>query len=162
LPQAYVAVEDHLDRPRRAARVVADDLASQAVVHVARDGYPGVAGDATIATAAQIRSSEAGTIPSREPAAVCRFRRFQMREYNCRIAKDTAKAMKALYTTHKYIRIFVLGVPESWLVALYDLQRQEWLDRGCSSHDNLKDAKADALDRAAAVLGKPLLNVRWH
>ena len=85
---------------------------------------------------------EPETIPSREPAAVCRFRRFQMREYNCRIAKDTAKAMKALYTTHKYIRVFVLGVPERWLVALYDLQRQEWIDRGCSSHDNLKDAKS--------------------
>jgi hypothetical protein len=63
LPRAYVAVEDHLDRPRRAARVVADDLASQAVVHVARDGYPGAAGDATIATAAHIRSSQAVNYP---------------------------------------------------------------------------------------------------
>ena len=70
--------------------------------------------------------------------------------------------MKALYSTHKYIRVFVFGVPEGWQVALYDLQRQEWIDRGCSSHDNLKDAKAHALDRAAAVLGKPLVNIQWH
>jgi hypothetical protein len=61
--------------------------------------------------------------------------------------------MKALYSTHKHIRVFVFGVPESWQVALYDIQR---------SHDNLKEAKADALDRAAAVLGKPLSNIQWH
>ena len=93
---------------------------------------------------------------------MCSFRRFQMREYNYRIAEDPAKAMKALYSTHKYIRVFVFGVPEGWQVALYDLQRQQWIDRGCSSHDNLKDAKAHALDRAAAVLGKPLVNIQWH
>jgi hypothetical protein len=70
--------------------------------------------------------------------------------------------MKAIYSTHKYIRVFVFGVPEGWQVALYDLQRQEWIDRSCSSHDNLKEAKADALNKAAAVLGKPLLNIEWH
>ncbi len=85
-----------------------------------------------------------------------------MREYNYRIAEDTAKAMKALYLTHKYIRVFVFGIPEGWQVALYDLQRQEWIDRGCSSHDNLKEAKADALEKAATVLGKHLLNIQWH
>ena len=85
-----------------------------------------------------------------------------MREYNYRIAEDPPKAMKALYSTHKYVRVIVFGVPEGWQVALYDLQRQEWIDRGCSSHDNLKEAKADALERAAAVLGKPLLNIHWH
>ena len=93
---------------------------------------------------------------------MCSFRRFQMREYNYRIAEDPAKAMKALYSTHKHIRVFVFGVPESWQVALYDIQRHEWIDRGCSSHDNRKEAKADALDRAAAVLGKPLSNIQWH
>ena len=61
------------------------------------------------------------TIRSREPAAVASFRRFDMREYNYRIAEDTAKAMKALYSTHKYIRMFIFGVPESWQVALYDI-----------------------------------------
>ena len=117
---------------------------------------------ATVGHSGGVQAHEPEPFPSRERAAVCRFRRFQMREYNCRIAKDTAKAMKALYTTHNYIRVFVLGVPESWLVALYDLQRQEWIDRGCSTHDNLKDAKADALDRAAAILRKPLLDIQCH
>ena len=70
--------------------------------------------------------------------------------------------MKALYSTQKYIRAFVFGVPEGWQVALYDLQRQEWIDRNCASHDNLKDAKADALERVATMLGKHLLHVQWH
>ena len=76
--------------------------------------------------------------------------------------KYSAEAMKALYSTHKYIRVFVFGVPEGWLVALYDLQRREWIDRSCSSHDNLKDAKADGLERAATIIGKHLLNIQWH
>jgi hypothetical protein len=72
---------------------------------------------------------------------VCGFRRFQMREYNYRIAEDTSKPMKALYSTHKHIRVFVFGVPEGWQVALFDLQKQEWIDRGCSSNDSLKKQK---------------------
>jgi outer membrane protein TolC len=70
--------------------------------------------------------------------------------------------MKALYSTHKHIRVFVFGVPEGWQVALFDLQKQEWIDRGCSSNDSLKEAKADALQRAATMIGKHLLNVQWH
>lgn len=70
--------------------------------------------------------------------------------------------MKALYSTHKHIRLFIFGVPEGWQVALYDLQKQEWIDRGCSSYDSLREAKARALDRAAEVFGKRLLNVQWH
>jgi hypothetical protein len=70
--------------------------------------------------------------------------------------------MKALYSTHKYIRVFVFGVPEGWQVALYDLQRREWIDRGCSSHDNLKEAKADGLARAAAMKREAPAECQWH
>jgi len=70
--------------------------------------------------------------------------------------------MKALYSTHKHIRIFVFGVPEGWQVALYDLQRHEWIDRGRSSHDSLREAKAQAVERAAEVLGRQLVNIQWH
>ena len=70
--------------------------------------------------------------------------------------------MKALYSTHEHVRLFVFGVPEGWQVAVYDLSKQEWTDRGCSSYASLKEAKAHALDRAAEVLGKHLVNVHWH
>jgi hypothetical protein len=70
--------------------------------------------------------------------------------------------MKALYSTHKHIRLFIFGVPEGWQAALYDLEKQEWIDRGCSSHGSLREAKARGLERAAQVLGKHLVNVRWH
>ena len=70
--------------------------------------------------------------------------------------------MKALYSTHKHIRLFIFGVPEGWQVALYDLQKREWIDRVCSSHESLREAKAHALEKAAEVLGKHLLKVQWH
>ena len=70
--------------------------------------------------------------------------------------------MKAIYSTHKGIRLFVFGVPESWQVALYDLHKREWIDRGCSSHDTLREAKANAVESAAAIFGKPVAKVEWH
>ena len=70
--------------------------------------------------------------------------------------------MKAIYSTHKGIRLFVFGVPEGWQVALYDLHNREWIDRGCSSHDTVRDAKANAVASAAAILGKPVAKVEWH
>ncbi len=70
--------------------------------------------------------------------------------------------MKALYATHKGIRLFVFGVPEGWQVALFNLQSQEWIDRGCSSYETLREAKAHVLERAAQVLGKHLMNIEWH
>ena len=76
--------------------------------------------------------------------------------------KRTGEVMRALYSTLKHIRIFILGVPEGWQVGLYDLQTQEWIDRRCSSHSSLREAKAHALERAAEVLGKHLINTKWH
>ena len=70
--------------------------------------------------------------------------------------------MRAFYSTHKRIRLFVFGVLEGWQVALYDLQKHEWIDRGCSSHDTLREAKAQAVERAAEVFGRHLLNIEWH
>ena len=70
--------------------------------------------------------------------------------------------MRAIYSTHKGIRLFVFGVPEGWHVALYDLHKREWIDRGCASHDTLKAAKANAVGRAAVIFGKPLEKVEWH
>jgi len=70
--------------------------------------------------------------------------------------------MKAIYSTHNGIRLFVFGVPEGWNVALYDLHKREWIDRGCSSHDTLKEARANAVESAAAILGHRLVKVEWH
>ena len=70
--------------------------------------------------------------------------------------------MRSFYTTFKHIRVFVLGFPESWHVALYDLQAKRWLDAGGSIDGTLKDAKADALEKAAAVIGKKLPEIKWH
>lgn len=70
--------------------------------------------------------------------------------------------MKAIYSTQNGIRLFVFGVPEGWQVAVYDLHKREWIDRGCSSYDTLKEAKANAVESAAALFGKPLAKVEWH
>ena len=51
-------------------------------------------------------------------------------------------------------------MPEGWLVAIYDLRAHEWLDNGVC--DTLKEAKAEAVQKAAALLGTQLKNVRWH
>ncbi len=68
--------------------------------------------------------------------------------------------MRAFYITHKHIRAFVLGVPEGWLVAMYDLHKHEWLDKG--GCDTLKEAKNNAVQRTAALLGTQVVNIRWH
>jgi hypothetical protein len=70
--------------------------------------------------------------------------------------------MRAFYATHKHLRLFVLGVPESWHVAFYDLQAKEWLDVGGSIDGTLKDAKADALAKAAGLVGRKLPELKWH
>jgi hypothetical protein len=70
--------------------------------------------------------------------------------------------MRAFDSTHQRIRVFVLGVPEGWEVAVYDLEKQEWVAGANARHDTLKAAKADALTKAAAVLGKPARKVQWH
>ena len=70
--------------------------------------------------------------------------------------------MKAIYSTHKDIRVFVFGVPEGWQVAAYNLLKHEWIAGANALHDTLKPAKADALAKVAEILGKPLVKIEWH
>lgn len=72
------------------------------------------------------------------------------------------KAMRAFYITYKHVRVFVLGVPEGWQVVLYDLQKERWLSTGCSIYGTLSEAKADAREKATAVLGRKLPELKWH
>jgi hypothetical protein len=36
--------------------------------------------------------------------------------------------MRAYYSTHKHVRLFVLRTPEGWHVGLYDIQQRKWTD----------------------------------
>jgi hypothetical protein len=71
-------------------------------------------------------------------------------------------SMKAIYSTHKGIRVFVFGVPEGWQVAAYDLVKHEWIARVDALHDTLRQAKADALAKVAEMLGKHPVKIEWH
>ena len=62
--------------------------------------------------------------------------------------------MRAYYSTHKHIRLFVLGTPEGWHVGLYDLHKRKWTDLDGSMQTTLKEAKADAQRKAATMFGK--------
>ncbi len=70
--------------------------------------------------------------------------------------------MKALYSTHKHIRVFVFGVPEGWQVAVYDLEHHEWIAGSKALHCTFKEAQSDAITKVAAMLGKNPLSVKWH
>ena len=61
--------------------------------------------------------------------------------------------MRAYYSTHKHIRLFVLGTPEGWHVGLYDIQQRKWTDL---------EAKADAQTKAAAIFGSRTPELKWH
>jgi hypothetical protein len=54
------------------------------------------------------------------------------------------------------------SLPEGWQVALYDLHKREWIDRGCSSYDTLREARPHAVESAAAIFGKSLAKVELH
>lgn len=45
--------------------------------------------------------------------------------------------MRYYYSTHTFIRLFVLGVPEGWQVALYDIDKQQWIDNTAWVEDTL-------------------------
>jgi hypothetical protein len=49
-------------------------------------------------------------------------------------------------------------VPEGWLVAIDDLHKHEW--RNEAACDTLKQAKGDAVRKAAVPLGFQLMNVQ--
>jgi|KBSMisStaDraftv2_1062788.scaffolds.fasta_scaffold1961979_1 hypothetical protein len=70
--------------------------------------------------------------------------------------------MRAYYSTHKSIRLFVLGVPEGWLVLLYDLRNQQWIDNTAFMQSTLGEAKIVAKQKAEAVIGKNLPDCTWH
>ena len=70
--------------------------------------------------------------------------------------------MRAYYSTHKHIRLFVLGTPEGWHVGLYDIQQRKWTDLDTSLQDTLKEAKADAQKKAAAMFGSSTPELKWH
>jgi hypothetical protein len=70
--------------------------------------------------------------------------------------------MRSFYATHEHIRLFVFGVPEGWLAAIYDLRKREWIDKGGWIHSTLGEAKADLRDRATTLLGTNLPELHWR
>jgi hypothetical protein len=79
------------------------------------------------------------------------------------VGKDeTDNPMRSFYATHMHLRLFVFGVPEGWQAALYDLEKQQWIDKGGSMHGTLREAKTDLQGKAAALLNKKLPDLDWH
>jgi hypothetical protein len=48
------------------------------------------------------------------------------------------------------------------MVAIYDLVAKKWLDIAGEFDGPLKDAKANAEAKAAALIGRKLPELRWH
>jgi hypothetical protein len=44
-------------------------------------------------------------------------------------------------------------------VVLYDLEKRQWIDKGGTIHDAFREAKADAIEKAATILRKKLANM---
>ena len=59
------------------------------------------------------------------------------------------------------MRIFVLGTPEGWHVALYDLTRKQWTRVEDRPQPTLQDAKTRALAHAALLLGSVPPKMKW-
>jgi hypothetical protein len=70
--------------------------------------------------------------------------------------------MRAYYSTHKHIRLFVFGTPEGWHVGLYDIQQRKWTDLDGAVQDTLREAKAEAKNKAAAIFGNRTPELKWH
>ena len=70
--------------------------------------------------------------------------------------------MRAFYSTQKHFRAFILGTPEGWQVSIYDLQKQEWVEKGGRIEEMLKAAKATAQERTSLLLGKTAPELKWH
>ena len=62
--------------------------------------------------------------------------------------------MRAFYSTHRHIRVFVFGVPEGWLVSAYDTQKCRWIDQCQCVVGTLKEAKVNAQTKIAALTGR--------
>ena len=70
--------------------------------------------------------------------------------------------MRAYYATYNHVRVFVLGVPEGWLVSVYDMQNRQWFDRGDCITDTLREAKSSAQAKAADLTGEKVRELKWH
>ena len=70
--------------------------------------------------------------------------------------------MRAYYSTQKKFRAFILGTPEGWQVSIYDLQKQEWVEKGGRIEDSLKTAKATAQGKTSLLLGTNAPEMKWH
>ena len=70
--------------------------------------------------------------------------------------------MRAHYATHKHIRVFAFGVPEGWLVSAYDLLKHQWVDRCDCVSGTLREAKINGEQKAAELIGKKILEMKWH
>lgn len=69
--------------------------------------------------------------------------------------------MRAFYATHKTVRLFVLGTPDGWHVALYDLVEKRWRHIEDKPRPTLQDAKVHALAHAELLLGSLPLKMKW-
>jgi hypothetical protein len=69
--------------------------------------------------------------------------------------------MRAFYSTHKHVRIFVLGVPEGWYVTAYDLQGRQWTNIN-DTHSTLKEAKIEAEAKVTGLTGTRSPVLKWH
>ena len=70
--------------------------------------------------------------------------------------------MRAYYSTQKHFRAFILGTPEGWQVSIYDLQKQEWAEKGGRIEDTLKTAKTTAHEKVSLLLGMNAPEMKWH
>jgi hypothetical protein len=70
--------------------------------------------------------------------------------------------MRAFYCTQHQFRVFVLGTPEGWQVSVYDLKKQEWVEKSGQTEETLKMAKMKAQEKASSLLGKQASDMKWH
>jgi hypothetical protein len=69
--------------------------------------------------------------------------------------------MRAFYATHKQIRVFILGTPEGWHVAVFDLQRRRWAHLEDGTQPTLKEAKIHAQENAERIAGSRVPELKW-
>lgn len=75
---------------------------------------------------------------------------------------EGSNPMRSFYATDKHLRLFVFGAPEKWQAALYDLEQQQWIDKGDCIHESLREAKTDLQAKAATLLNRKLPDLDWH
>jgi len=70
--------------------------------------------------------------------------------------------MRAFYSTLKHFRVFILGTPEGWRVSVYDLHKDEWVEKGGHTEETLKTAKVTGHQKVSLLLGKSVPQMKWH